>query len=391
MLILMYTYGGLMKGKKILRNVTGCLLGGAVGDALGRPVEFDDYSAIESKYGPDGIKNLETGNTGFFEITDDTQMTLFTAEGLLRALTTARDSRGEPDYFNALRCSYLSWLKTQCLWYIDPEYALHTDGWLVNIEGLHRQRAAGRTCLSALCEDTFRENNIANNYSKGCGGVMRAAPAGLLAARIKPDDCVTAAKLAFNIGCTAAAVTHGHPSGYYSAGVLASIIATIISGGTIEDGIRISLGFLDGCSDADETREAVQAAVDLWLNTSVAPSHKTVESLGGGWFADEAIAISLYCALVAGNDFTRGVRLAVNHSGDSDSTGSITRNLLGAKLGERAIPRYWLKGLELVDVIRQVGRDLNTTFENTETWLKSYPLVPCSAISSFLEDAWLIT
>ena len=312
-------------------------------------------------------------------------MTLFTVEGLLRALTTARYSRGEPDYFNALRCSYLSWLKTQCLWYADPEYALHTDGWLVNIEGLHQRRAAGRTCLRALCEDTFLENNIANNNSKGCGGVMRAAPAGLLAARIT-DDYVTAAKRAFDIGCTAAAVTHGHPSGYYSAGVLASVIATIISGGTIEDGIRISLGFLDGCSGADETREAVQAAVDLWLNTSVAPSHETVESLGGGWVAEEAIAISLYCALVAGNNFARGVRLAVNHSGDSDSTGSITGNLLGAKLGERAIPSYWLNGLELVDVIRQVGLDLYTTFENTGTWLKSYPLVPCSAIVTCQED-----
>jgi hypothetical protein len=67
------------------------------------------------------------------------------------------------------------------------------------------------------------------------------------------------------------------------------------------------------------------------------------------------------------------VRLAINHSGDSDSTGSITGNILGALLGELAIPVEWLDQLELKDVIRQVGDDLFTAFEGTESWLKRYP------------------
>ncbi len=64
---------------------TGCLLGGAVGDALGWPVEFADMGEIIGRFGPDGIINMVPGAGGFYEITDDTQMTLFTAEGLLRA------------------------------------------------------------------------------------------------------------------------------------------------------------------------------------------------------------------------------------------------------------------------------------------------------------------
>ena len=77
--------------------------------------------------------------------------------------------------------------------------------------------------------------------------------------------------------------------------------------------------------------------------------------------------------MVAGDDLVKGVRLAANHSGDSDSTGSITGNIIGALMGEQAVPKEWLKQLELADVIKQVGDDLYTTFEGTESWLKRYP------------------
>jgi ADP-ribosylglycohydrolase len=69
----------------ISNRCRGCLLGGAVGDALGAPVEFMSHSQIVSRFGPHGIRDFAPayGRTG--AITDDTQMTLFTAEGLRRA------------------------------------------------------------------------------------------------------------------------------------------------------------------------------------------------------------------------------------------------------------------------------------------------------------------
>ena len=112
----------------------------------------------------------------------------------------------------------------------------------------------------------------------------------------------------------------------------------------------------------------------MWLQyPNVIPSPETIESLGDGWTGESALAIALYCALVAGDGLVKGVILAVNHSGDSDSTGSITGNILGALLEEQAIPRDWLLQLELADVIKQVGDDLFTTFEGSEHWLKRYP------------------
>ena len=315
------------------------------------------------------------GEGGLYEITDDTQMTLFTAEGLIRSWTTARHSGGVPDFAATVKHSYHCWLETQGEAANSSNQSVSRDGWLVSIEGLHRRRAPGNTCLSALREGRYSDNGIAANNSKGCGGIMRTAPAGLLAARINKGDSLGTARLAFEIGCAVAALTHGHPSGLYPAGVLGAVIATIINGGTIEEGINISLGFLDGRIGAKETIEAIQSALDLWQDQDVTPSPEAVKSLGEGWVGDEALAISLYCALVAGDDFARGVRLAVNHSGDSDSTGSITGNILGAILGKEAIPDNWINLLELEEVIRQVGNDLFTAFEGTENWLKRYPPV----------------
>ena len=64
----------------------GCLIGGASGDALGYTVEFLEYEQIQSLYGEKGITEYTlTDNVAL--VSDDTQMTLFTANGLLRGIT----------------------------------------------------------------------------------------------------------------------------------------------------------------------------------------------------------------------------------------------------------------------------------------------------------------
>jgi len=71
--------------KASLDAIRGCLLGGAVGDALGAPVEFLSLEGIRAHHGERGIEDYVEFTDGRGCITDDTQMTLFTAEGLLRA------------------------------------------------------------------------------------------------------------------------------------------------------------------------------------------------------------------------------------------------------------------------------------------------------------------
>jgi ADP-ribosylglycohydrolase len=194
----------------------GCLLGGAVGDALGAPVEFLRYNQIIRKYGQEGIHDLETNSEGLALFTDDTQMTLFTAEGILRAYTRGNVKgicRPPAVVYNA----YKRWLVTQGYPKVS-EFAY--DGWLLGVSELHASRGPGSTCLSALLSRKAGTIETPINNSKGCGGVMRVAPAGL---------AFTGDKV-FSMGAEFAALTHGHPSGYLSAGTLAQIIFNLIDG-----------------------------------------------------------------------------------------------------------------------------------------------------------------
>lgn len=94
---------------------------------------------------------------------------------------------------------------------------------------------------------------------------------------------------------------------------------------------------------------------------------------GAGWVGEEALAISLYCALAAEGDFAKGILLAVNHTGDSDSTGSITGNILGVMQGRAAIPATWLEELELKAVIEEIAGDLFVLYDDGDHWRKKYP------------------
>lgn len=326
----------------------GCLLGGAVGDALGAGIEFARLDEIQRRHGASGLREYVEvyGRRG--AITDDTQMTMFTAEAVIRAEAirrtqlTLNTAATASNRVVALHRGYMRWLHTQGLRSAHADYDDALDGWLIRIPELHSQRAPGNTCLGALRLAQPGSVSRPINDSKGCGGVMRVAPLGLFGER------------AFDAGCWAAAVTHGHPSGYLASGAFADLISRIVAGVEIRDAITQMRD-----THADAMSGEVLVAIDgaIAAASSGTPSPEVVESLGGGWIAEEALAISLYCAMVA-KDFDDGIVLAVNHSGDSDSTGAITGNLLGAAWGTEAIAARWLEPLELREEIEQLADDL---------------------------------
>ena len=305
------------------------------------------HSQIVARFGPGGIRDFAPayGRTG--AITDDTQMSLFTAEGLLRA-HTRHVARGICHAPTVVHHAYLRWLKTQgespnLEPQVDLNWHVATDGWLVHVPALWSRRAPGNTCLSAL-RSAKQIGEPAKNNSKGCGGVMRVAPVGLVARR----------DAAFDLGCETAALTHGHPSGVLSAGFLALLVAEIVTGNSLQDAIWAAKATLVKCPNHGEVLEAVEKAE--WLASSAATTPRP-ELLGAGWIAEEALAIALYCALVAPN-FEEAVVLAVNHSGDSDSTGAIAGNICGALHGAEAIPARWADLVELHDEIIAMADDL---------------------------------
>lgn len=346
----------------------GCLLAGAVGDALGAAIEFESWDQVRSAHGDRGV----TGIPAPGQFTDDTQMTLFTAEGLVRASVRARE-KGICHPPSVVHHAYLRWLHTQGVpWELAgghfADMAGTPDGWLVHDRRLHRRAGPGRTCLSALSSGLAGTTGEPINDSKGCGGVMRAAPVGLFAWR---ED----AEYIYELGCDIAALTHGHPDGWHSAGALALMVAMILQGATIDDSVEITIPWT---SDriASKLRQALEMA------SSGLPDAVTIEHrLGGGWVGDEALAIAVCCAS-ASPDLASGLLAAINHSGDSDSTGSICGHLLGALHGPDEIPPEWLDALDSVDLVAVVAADLAFETESPpadgwggspEWWRLRYP------------------
>jgi ADP-ribosylglycohydrolase len=328
-------------------RIRGCLMAGAVGDALGAPVEFWPLQEIRDRLGPAGVTSFVDGRA---EVTDDTQMTLFTAEGMIRAAVRYR-AKGICNPASVVFFAYKRWLCTQHVGR-EPEPDGPFDGWLVAETRLHHRRAPGKTCLSAIAAGWHEVPIRAANDSKGCGAVMRVAPVGLIA-----DSPETA----FRLGCETAATTHGHPSGWLPAGVLAATINLLRDGAPLPDALQIARQLLaEHNSDNDrpatgETAAAIDAAL-AQVRTGP-PTPERVEQLGGGWVGEEALAIACYCALAA-PDPRSALLAAVNHSGDSDSTGSICGNLLGAAHGTTAAPDELFAQLDLADVIVTISDDL---------------------------------
>jgi ADP-ribosylglycohydrolase len=178
---------------------------------------------------------------------------------------------------------------------------------------------------------------------------MRVAPVGLA---LSLDD-------PFGLACEIAALTHGHPTGFLAAGAFALVIRDLVLGGEIETAVREALEELGRQVGHEECTNAIERAVSAAAEGS--PTPEKLESLGGGWVAEEALAISIYCAL-SSPDLPRGLRLAVNHSGDSDSTGSMTGNLLGARFGDSSLPTRWLEALELCSEIERIADELHEVF-----------------------------
>lgn len=341
-----------------LDKFQGCLVGGAVGDALGYPVEFMSDTDIRRKYGSKGIAKYELdAKSGLALISDDTQMTLFTAAGILEGSTRMhlRGIAGHPAAY--IYRAYLDWLYTQ-----EPDFKDNPhSSWLADLRDLHARRAPGNTCLSALRSGKRGTMDKPLNNSKGCGGVMRVAPMGLFFS--DSDDLIVAA-------AEVAAITHGHPLGYIPAAALAYIVhrcameiepdckhRRCLFNGIIDDCCKkLPMWFPQHARAASYTAELLQKALDLSRHDEW--SSRNIREIGEGWVGDEALAIAVYACMRHTNDFGKAIIVAVNHDGDSDSTGAIAGNIMGAMHGLSGIDSKWLEKLELKAVILEVARDL---------------------------------
>ena len=331
-----------------------CLLGGAIGDSLGAEIEFLSLAQIRQRY-PDGITDLPPHMGLHGAITDDTQMTLFTAEGIIRAQVRGI-LKGICHPPSVIHHALLRWYRTQR----GKPQVLTDDFGLINDPRLQVCRAPGNTCLSSL-RASGHFGDPARNNSKGCGTIMRVAPAGLMF----PRDQVRA------MAIETSALTHGHQTGQLAAAAWAEMLADVAAGAMLEDCAVRTADTYAQLTGGAETARAIQAA----LRAPRDGTGETVESLGGGWTAEEALSIALYACL-AGNSFEEALLIAATHSGDSDSTAAIAGNMLGLINPAAVLRHRWAEIVEGADIISQLVRDyrqLSSDIDAEQNLCQVYP------------------
>lgn len=365
--------------RRVKDCIRGSLMAGATGDALGYPVEFMSRNAILARYGDKGITEFKLDSDGKALVSDDTQMILFTANGMLMGLTRGymRGIGGDPkDYVDG---AYIDWYYTQTVNKKSERDDFHYT-WLRDLPELAHRRAPGITCLNA-CESLLAHRDVENN-SKGCGGIMRVAPMGLLDASFKESGgsgfYYKTVYLA-EAGAHIARVTHLHPLGYLPAALMTLLLSRIVPLtpdevkesiiDIINDGLDVMMNMYsnDYAKYKEYLRTLTLKAVNL-AHSNISDI-QAIMQLGEGWTAEEAWAISLYCVIRHIDNMKEAIIAAVNHDGDSDSTGSITGNIMGAIYGYEAIKRERLfcpygkkfeDTIELHNIILAIADDLYT-------------------------------
>ena len=393
------------KHKTDLRDrIRGSLIGGAAGDALGYTVEFWSKKQILSHYGESGIRQFELASNGKAIVSDDTQMTLFTGNGLLNWWNNSLRLSGAP-IRSFVENAYLDWYYTQTG---EAKRAAngqeHHYTWLYHLPELACRRAPGNTCMSA-CK-TLLVGQQPNNSSKGCGGIMRVAPVGLMQAAYisaKGENLLSDIHLT-ETAATIAKITHQHPLGYLPASLLAMLIARVAletqenAKRSIRDIVREVLELVMQYENNDDLRQLTDRAMHMAQSTI--SDADAIWILGEGWTGDEAWAIAIYCVLRHIDSPRDAIIAAVNHNGDSDSTGSIVGNIMGAIYGYEAMKNERLfcpegkdleETLELSNVILAVADDLalfphvsdyskTLTREQAERWYQRYGLLNPSGL-----------
>lgn len=317
-------------------KILGCLLGGALGDAFGYPVEFRSWTQIRETFGEAGLTEPQAAG-GRLRVSDDTQMTLYTADGLLSAIAAGAPRDG--DRIRArIRHAYLAWLRTQ-----REEWSSGPTG-LSQFRELWAVRAPGSTCLSALRAGARGAPSAPANDSKGSGAVMRVAPLGLTPA-IDADE-------AFDLADAAAAITHGHAVARLSAAAFASLLRDLLADTPLEAALTRMEARLQKGQGAREILAAVRSA--RILAATETPPRQAIATLGEGWTGEEALAIGLYAVLRA-DSFEGALRLAANHDGDSDTTASIAGQIWGTLHGVEVLAHDWIRKLDVLEPLCDVA------------------------------------
>ncbi len=331
----------------------GCLLGMAVGDALGYAIDDRNWEEIRRDYGPNGLLGYDLVN-GYADVTSYTQLAAFACNGLLLGMTHGQMHGQMAPYVRYIRLSSREWAVGQRV-YGCPEKSFC---WLS-----HRRELRGRRCMDGRMLDTLIRDAVSSmeepaNKFVSPGALTVAIPVGLF---FDPRRC-SQSEIDL-LGAEAVALTHGSPLAFLTGAAIAHMISRIVWDGMTDlvDLIQETLDALDNQFGRQypQTRE-IRRLVEQAAAYTIDPDVSAVEALNrlGCDSAPEVLAGAIYACLVCRGNFDTAMVISVNHSGRSSAVGALTGAILGAFRGERILPDFYLECLEPQQILRELADDM---------------------------------
>ena len=338
-----------------LSSYRGCLLGMAVGDAMGYAVDSRSLQEIREDYGPDGLLGYDLVN-GYADVTSYTQLAAFTCNGLLFGLTRGQMTSKMAPFIKYAALANCEWAMSQRAWGRPSKCYC----WL-----LRREEICRRHCMDTRMLDTLNRRNLGtletptNNYN-GPYSLTTAIGAGLFFDKDRMDQAEID-----RLGAEVVALTHGSPTAFLSGAVLAHVMSKLLCNPKmplkrvfLEATEALKEQFGHQYSQAYDLATLIRHAITLSENHTIR-SVEVMERIRCE-NAAQVLAGAVYACLVSHSDFDRAMIVAVNHSCRSAAVGAITGAILGIRLGEEALPDFYLEGLEPLEVLQELAEDLHS-------------------------------
>jgi ADP-ribosyl-[dinitrogen reductase] hydrolase len=286
-------------GAEILNRYRGCLLGLAVGDALGTTLEFKppgSFMPITNMIGG-GPFNLKPG-----QWTDDTSMALCLAESLIECQGFNPKDQME---------RYVRWWK---------EGHLSSTGTCFDIGN------TTRTALATFLKTGNPFSGPSDSYSAGNGSLMRLAPVPMFYAN-NPREAID------KFG-ESSKTTHGAPTAVDACRYFGALI----------------VGALNGKDKETILADHYSPVPDYWNENPLVPEiaeiaagsfkHKNPPEIRGSGYVVQSLEAALW-AFYHSESFAEGCLMAINLGDDADTTGAIYGQIAGAYYGANAVPPSW--------------------------------------------------
>lgn len=348
---------------KRLSKCRGCLLGLAVGDAMGYPVDEKSWQEIQNAYGPNGLLGYDLVND-CATASAYTQVAAFVSNGLLLGVSRGK----EEHYLRYINLSLREWGRAQ-YFPRDPERSLC---WVAKIPQMRVRKSKDSWMLNALRLETAGTMDKPVNRASSTGSLPGAVVVGLAC-----NDRGMDRKLASSLGTQTVALTHGNVETFLCGSVLAECIALILEQDTpdLADCFQQAISVMER-QFSHRFEQAQSLAHTLRRAIAMADREEDIPQLIMERFecdtAEECLAATFYACLSCREDFDSAMITAVNHSGRSGAVGSLTGAILGAVMGAEALPDFYLESLESVSILEQLAADLAL----------------CSPTSGLFDDDW---